>query len=549
MMILNHLQADGEVHRQLIAHTARYIPLDRLSDVVAIIRRSAQDDIRRETDLFVGVATSLRQRGIPELDPVSDWCADLATRLLASRERDLEWNPLGPSNPWGLEVRTGSEGQARRFLSSLPGGERETGVLRSRPFVLPELLKFDLCGHRGPPAKAASDENLVRLVLVENGNVIRQAYPPRHDNATQIVWKLQDVVGQTGRIEIVDGLAVDSFAWLAISQLEPQVLVIPEQPPRSSSGLMIKGAQLAQHIKLRAAETTLLRLAETHHDEAVQAAAIDAILTLRGSRRGDFLLPLLSDSGIAHSIRSEIGQTLLSQQSVVDLTRKLFRLLPLEQQSQMASFMSNNRADSALLLQLVEQGIASRQLLQRDILRQRIVSSGGEDVEARIASLLEGLPPVDEEKQRALDAQVRSIQLQSGSLSTGRGVFKKHCGSCHQIGGEGELIGPQLDGIGNRGLTRLVEDVLTPHRNVDAAFQSSILILADGRVLTGLFRRQEGKTLVFADAEGKEFMVPEAQIEERQRTTTSIMPDNFATSLDAETRRHLFSFLTSLQQE
>ena len=94
-----------------------------------------------------------------------------------------------------------------------------------------------------------------------------------------------------------------------------------------------------------------------------------------------------------------------------------------------------------------------------------------------------------------------------------------------------------------------MEDVLTPHRNVDAAFQSSVLILTDGRVLTGLFRRQEGKTLVFADAEGKEFMVSEDQIEERQRTRNSIMPDNFATSLDAETHRHLFSFLTSLQQE
>ena len=549
LMIISHLEAAGEIDHQLIAHTARYIPLDRLNDVVTIVRRSVQDDIRREAGLFDGVAISLQQRGIAELDLVSDWCADLATRLLASEDRDSEWNPVGPSNPWGLEMRTGSDGQARQFVSSLPGGEQETGVLRSRAFVLPERLKFDLCGHRGPPTQAASNENLVRLILANNGNVIRQAYPPRRDNATKIAWDLQDVVGQTARLEIVDGLTTDGFAWVAISQIEPQVLAVPEQRPRNNSELMIKGAQLAQQIKLGSAKTTLLQLAETHQDAAVQAAALDAILTLRGSRRGDYLLPLLSDRGIAPSIRSEIGQTLLSQQPTVELTRRLFRLLPLEQQSQMASSMSNNRTDSELLLQLVEQGIASRQLLQQDTLRQRIVSSGGEEVEARIASLLTGLPPVNEEKQQLLDTQVRSIQLQSGSASTGREAFKKHCASCHQIGGEGELIGPQLDGIGNRGLTRLVEDVLTPHRNVDAAFQSSVLILTDGRVLTGLFRRQEGKTLVFADAEGKEFMVSEDQIEERQRTRNSIMPDNFATSLDAETHRHLFSFLTSLQQE
>ena len=123
LMILSYLEADGEVHRELIAHTARYIPLDRLNDVVAIIRRSVQDDIRREAGLFDGVTISLRQRGIAELDLVSDWCADLATRLFASEDRDSEWNPLGPSNPWGLEVRTGSDGRARQFVSSLPGGE------------------------------------------------------------------------------------------------------------------------------------------------------------------------------------------------------------------------------------------------------------------------------------------------------------------------------------------------------------------------------------------------------------------------------------------
>ena len=61
----------------------------------------------------------------------------------------------------------------------------------------------------------------------------------------------------------------------------------------------------------------------------------------------------------------------------------------------------------------------------------------------------------------------------------GRGqvAFKKHCSSCHRVGAEGALIGPQLDGIGNRGLERVLEDVLDPNRNIDAAFHTTVLAL------------------------------------------------------------------------
>ena len=61
-------------------------------------------------------------------------------------------------------------------------------------------------------------------------------------------------------------------------------------------------------------------------------------------------------------------------------------------------------------------------------------------------------------------------------------VFLKNCTTCHQMGGQGALIGPQLDGIGNRGLERLVEDILDPSRNVDPAFFATLYVLKDGRV-------------------------------------------------------------------
>ena len=71
------------------------------------------------------------------------------------------------------------------------------------------------------------------------------------------------------------------------------------------------------------------------------------------------------------------------------------------------------------------------------------------------------------------------------------------------MSGKGAKIGPQLDGIGIRGLERLLEDTLDPSRNVDQAFRTTILNLKSGQVVSGLLLKEEGEVLVLADAAGK----------------------------------------------
>jgi len=110
------------------------------------------------------------------------------------------------------------------------------------------------------------------------------------------------------------------------------------------------------------------------------------------------------------------------------------------------------------------------------------------------------------------------------------------------------VVGPQLDGVGNRGLERILEDVLDPNRNLDAAFHVSLLAMNDGRVLTGLFRRKEGKSLIFAANDGKEFSVLEADIDEHRKSRLSIMPDNMSTVLRPTDFNDLVKYLMSLRQ-
>jgi putative heme-binding domain-containing protein len=130
----------------------------------------------------------------------------------------------------------------------------------------------------------------------------------------------------------------------------------------------------------------------------------------------------------------------------------------------------------------------------------------------------------------------------------GLAVFKKSCVACHRINDEGGKVGPQLDGVGHRGLERLLEDVLDPNRTVDAAFRASVVAKKDGLVVTGLKLRDEGKTVVLGDHLGKEVRIPLEEIEEVRLSNLSPMPSNFADQLNEADLRALITYLLQQKQ-
>src|SRR5439155_19652527 len=118
----------------------------------------------------------------------------------------------------------------------------------------------------------------------------------------------------------------------------------------------------------------------------------------------------------------------------------------------------------------------------------RLVAAKLPQFDERFTKLTNGLASVSGELQKLIDARRAGFDREQASAELGRAVFEKTCALCHQIDGKGAVVGPQLDGIGNRGLERLCEDVLDPNRNVDPSFRYSIITLKDDTTITGLQR-------------------------------------------------------------
>lgn len=144
-----------------------------------------------------------------------------------------------------------------------------------------------------------------------------------------------------------------------------------------------------------------------------------------------------------------------------------------------------------------------------------------------------------------ITARMNGFNTASVNLAEGQRLFEVNCGICHQLDGKGALVGPQLTGIGVRGVERLCEDILDPNRNVDHAFATTTLTLKDGEAVSGLFRREEGELLVLANATGQEFTVPKQDVKERAESPLSPMPDNFGEVLSEPDFNHLLAFLLS----
>jgi putative heme-binding domain-containing protein len=184
-------------------------------------------------------------------------------------------------------------------------------------------------------------------------------------------------------------------------------------------------------------------------------------------------------------------------------------------------------------------------LLQQPKLVDKLAAAKIPDFDKTVKQLTRGLPAPQDAVEKLIEQRRKAFASAKASAADGQKVFEKNCAVCHQINGAGKTVGPQLDGVGNRGIDRLIEDVLDPNRNVDPAFRYSNVTLKDTTLITGLQKREEGETLVFVDTTGKEVTVPKGQIKSRAESRLSIMPNNFGEIIPPEEFDQLLTFLMS----
>jgi len=227
------------------------------------------------------------------------------------------------------------------------------------------------------------------------------------------------------------------------------------------------------------------------------------------------------------------------------LIEETFRSTAYRIQLKLAQNLAATREGAETLLENIENQRAPARLLQERSVHDKLLAAKPANAEERVTKLTANLSKPSDQIEKLLEARRKGYDPAKADGERGHALFTKNCSICHQIDGQGAVVGPQLDGIGNRGLERLTEDVLDPNRNVDRGFRTQILVLKDGDVVSGLPRREQGELVIFADSTGKEISVPVKNIAQRRESETSLMPENFADILTTAEFNDLMSFLLS----
>ena len=315
---------------------------------------------------------------------------------------------------------------------------------------------------------------------------------------------------------------------------------------RSTPAQHLFAAEWSGRLGVREAAPALrLRSGPTEKSADMRVACVRALLEMADPEAESLVENLLGQESLNRDQRTMLAQAAIRFRSAtaIPMLLRVLREVASGAAVPMAAAVCGSAEGTDALLQAIADGRASASLLSERSVQERILSVRPE-FKDRLSQGNAADP--DAKRRRELVAQRQAdFRKSAPDAKAGARLFQSHCMPCHSMGGQGGQVGPQLDGVGHRGVERLCEDVLDPNRNVDRIFRYSVVSLQNGEVFNVLFRRDEGEQRVYVNAGGQEQRIARSDIREVRDSAVSLMPDNFSEALSPGDFNHLLGFLLS----
>lgn len=496
-----------------------------------------------------------------QTEPLCGWTA-LAARGRDSREWPTEPRSLNPnSHPRPDQVSK----EKVAFWSSLGLSERYTGTWTSGIFPAKESLSFWVAGHDGLPNEPDRKENYVRVMLANSKTgdwtEISRCYSPRNDVAKFFSVDLSQHIGESIRIEVVDGCGLDSYAWIAIADVSEPGLMrsgqrdqyqsmlrlakvfgasIVAQDPSLRSDFMDIWTKIVQSDKLDGFHKANLQ----QWVQGQQQPILSDLVSLIVERGLDDLLtkPGITKDGKTWKFVWDWSKD--DPDRLAGLSEAFGNRANAATQEELVLRWSRHRDSFELIENLIRRGALSKETLRI------LPASWWESLSGPTAERFADLKPEgtsDLDRAAIVQTKAQAVRNATADLEVGKRVFQERCANCHQLGGQGKVIGPQLDGAIVRTIDRLCEDILWPNRNVDEAFRITNVMMDDGETISGLILDRTDKALEIIDQAGRSQRVARDQVEQEKISKLSLMPGNFEEIISDEELASLIGYMKSQQ--
>src|SRR5262249_35102989 len=148
----------------------------------------------------------------------------------------------------------------------------------------------------------------------------------------------------------------------------------------------------------------------------------------------------------------------------------------------------------------------------------------------------------DVDRQKLVESYRPALTLK-GDFAKGTELFKKTCAACHQLGGIGQAVGPDLAAEAGKPGEVLVIAILDPNRAVEARYISYTATTKNGVVYTGLLASETGGSITLIAADGQKHVIARNDLDELVSSGKSVMPEGLEKDLDHQAMADLLAFL------
>jgi putative membrane-bound dehydrogenase-like protein len=220
-----------------------------------------------------------------------------------------------------------------------------------------------------------------------------------------------------------------------------------------------------------------------------------------------------------------------------------------EEKSDAVHTLTSRPAYALALLDAVERKQVPRSDVSAFNARQ-MLGLKDQRVAERLEKVWGTIRPAAQDKAALLEKYKKQLTpnaLKNADRSNGRAVYARTCAACHRLFDEGGTVGPDLTGSQRANLDYLLENLLDPSALVAKEYQMTVLATKNGRTLTGIVK-QETERAVTVQTQNEVVMVPKDEIEARELSPVSMMPEGLLDKLTREEVRDLIAYLASPHQ-
>jgi putative membrane-bound dehydrogenase-like protein len=285
-------------------------------------------------------------------------------------------------------------------------------------------------------------------------------------------------------------------------------------------------------------------LADAKADAGSREQALAALLAGKDEELPPALHKLLDDTAVrGPAIRA------LAAYDHADTPKAVlaqYKALSQTERQDVVTTLAARQAYAMALLKAIESGTVPRNDLSAYLVRQmeRFESQELKDLLGKVWGTVRTTAADKQKLIAEHKARLTPQALAAARLSHGRATYHKTCGSCHKLFGEGGAIGPDLTGSNRANLDYILENMLDPSAVVGRDYQMTLILTTGGRSLSGLIKEENDSALTLQTA-NEVVVVPKEEIERRQKSELSLMPEGQLQPMSAEEVRDLVAYLAS----